>query len=486
MADATKKVSGPVAAPRPAAAPALADKPTSNRLSAADWKKVLASFAGTAMPKGIASDERATLLAGLSPEDASKAQNVWIRQFKQSGPDAVPMMGKALALEMAKAPPSWGTLSTPATPASNSSFSAGATPAKKVALSPQAAPLSAGTLVAFSLGRDPSLAQTRQVVEDMTRTLSPADKDLVLAKVGELIADGRSVEKTDGDRFAANLALELSEDYGMGRPFSPNLEQFFQQMIQGNPVFDTNSAARGVLETNCAARSHNLASDPVNATSATAPGAPAVPAPAAPAAPGASAPNEEPDPDAALDAKPLDGKSALVGNAAQGAKAAVDDNAALDDNADNAGADSKQALNADPALDSDDVSSTSSALTAAPGAAPSPGAPVSPSSLVSPASANPSAPAASPSPALAPSSSPSGSAASPALRNMSYEDSLVAGANALVSPEVGPEALNKMTEGQMIAYQAKMQAHARLVDMYSKLLQAQNDMKKGIIANFRV
>jgi hypothetical protein len=72
----------------------------------------------------------------------------------------------------------------------------------------------------------------------------------------------------------------------------------------------------------------------------------------------------------------------------------------------------------------------------------------------------------------------------------SFEDKLGAAAAAASDPANFHEAteaeLNNMTEGQMIAYQAKMQKHARLMDMYSKLLQAQNDMKKGIIGNFRV
>ena len=56
-----------------------------------------------------------------------------------------------------------------------------------------------------------SLTQTRAVVDNMTRGLTPADKALIEGKVGELVADDRSIEKTTPQRFAANLALEISE-----------------------------------------------------------------------------------------------------------------------------------------------------------------------------------------------------------------------------------------------------------------------------------
>ena len=75
----------------------------------------------------------------------------------------------------------------------------------------------------------------------------------------------------------------------------------------------------------------------------------------------------------------------------------------------------------------------------------------------------------------------------PAPAGNTYEDQLAAGAAGAKEPEHKTAAqLDKMTEGEMIAYQEQMQKHARLMDMYSKLIQAQNDMKKGIIANFRV
>jgi hypothetical protein len=77
-----------------------------------------------------------------------------------------------------------------------------------------------------------------------------------------------------------------------------------------------------------------------------------------------------------------------------------------------------------------------------------------------------------------------------------FEDALAngaAGAEAKAHNKSGTGSLDKtaeqldnMSEGEMIKYQEQMQKHARLMDMYSKLIQAQNDMKKGIIANFRV
>jgi hypothetical protein len=42
------------------------------------------------------------------------------------------------------------------------------------------------------------------------------------------------------------------------------------------------------------------------------------------------------------------------------------------------------------------------------------------------------------------------------------------------------------SEGDLLKYQADLQKYARLMDMYSKIIQAHHDMKKGIIANFRV
>jgi hypothetical protein len=56
-------------------------------------------------------------------------------------------------------------------------------------------------------------------------------------------------------------------------------------------------------------------------------------------------------------------------------------------------------------------------------------------------------------------------------------------AGSLQEPAVPPEGAS---EGDMLKYQAALQKYARLMDMYSKIIQAHHDMKKGIIANFRV
>jgi hypothetical protein len=56
-------------------------------------------------------------------------------------------------------------------------------------------------------------------------------------------------------------------------------------------------------------------------------------------------------------------------------------------------------------------------------------------------------------------------------------------ASAMREPTQPPEGAS---EGDMIKYQAALQKYARMMDMYSKIIQAHHDMKKGIIANFRV
>jgi len=63
------------------------------------------------------------------------------------------------------------------------------------------------------------------------------------------------------------------------------------------------------------------------------------------------------------------------------------------------------------------------------------------------------------------------------------EDQIANMAGNLTEPPVpGKDA----SEGEMLKYQAALQKYARLMDMYSKIIQAHHDMKKGIIANFRV
>ena len=71
----------------------------------------------------------------------------------------------------------------------------------------------------------------------------------------------------------------------------------------------------------------------------------------------------------------------------------------------------------------------------------------------------------------------------PAASGQSVEDQMGARAAALKEPAAPPEGA---TEGQMIEYQKNLQKYARMMDMLSKIIQAKNDMQKGIIGNFRV
>lgn len=106
-----------------------------------------------------------------------------------------------------------------------------------------------------------NLSQTNAFVDVLTRILSAAEKTMVQGKVGELTRDGRSIEQTSPARFAANLALELSEYIGEGKPVSPQLNAVFNKLVQdGRSVFETNPQAQAVLQNNLAARANNLPS----------------------------------------------------------------------------------------------------------------------------------------------------------------------------------------------------------------------------------
>jgi hypothetical protein len=79
-----------------------------------------------------------------------------------------------------------------------------------------------------------------------------------------------------------------------------------------------------------------------------------------------------------------------------------------------------------------------------------------------------------------------GSAIGGAIGNFfgaSAEDQLANAAGNLREPSF-PGA--NASEGELLKYQTELQKYARLMDMYSKIIQAHHDMKKGIIANFRV
>lgn len=106
-----------------------------------------------------------------------------------------------------------------------------------------------------------NLAQTNAAVDVLTRILSAAEKTMVQGKVNELVRDGRSVEQTSPQRFAANLALELSEYIGEGKPVSPQLNAVFNKLVQdGRSVFESNPQAKAVLANNLAARANNVPS----------------------------------------------------------------------------------------------------------------------------------------------------------------------------------------------------------------------------------
>jgi len=71
----------------------------------------------------------------------------------------------------------------------------------------------------------------------------------------------------------------------------------------------------------------------------------------------------------------------------------------------------------------------------------------------------------------------------PAPSTGSIEDDLANRAAGLKEPTMPPEGAS---EGEMAKYQAALQKYSRMMDMYTKLIQANHDMKKNIIANFRV
>ena len=137
-----------------------------------------------------------------------------------------------------------------------------------VALNPQGqvvtsniAPMSLRDIQRYQQTGAAGLTQTNAYVDQLTRVLSPEEKAMVTGKVGELLRDGRSVEQTNPSRFAANLALELSEYIGEGKPVSPALNAAFHKLVQdGRSVFESNPQANAVLQNNLAARTNNLPS----------------------------------------------------------------------------------------------------------------------------------------------------------------------------------------------------------------------------------
>jgi hypothetical protein len=133
------------------------------------------------------------------------------------------------------------------------------TPSLGQVASSSIAPMSLRDVQKYQQSGATSLTQTNAYVDQLTRVLSPEDKAMITGKVGELLRDGRSVEQTNPARFAANLALEVSEYIGEGKPVSPQLNAVFHKLLQdGKSVFDSNPQANAVLQNNLAARANNL------------------------------------------------------------------------------------------------------------------------------------------------------------------------------------------------------------------------------------
>lgn len=81
-------------------------------------------------------------------------------------------------------------------------------------------------------------AQTKAVVDQLTRGMGAEEKAIVTAKAAELSETGYSLEKTSPQRFAANLAMELSEYVATGATPSSSLNAAMTRLVQdGMPVF---------------------------------------------------------------------------------------------------------------------------------------------------------------------------------------------------------------------------------------------------------
>jgi hypothetical protein len=83
--------------------------------------------------------------------------------------------------------------------------------------------------------------QTKAVVDQLTRGMGAEEKAVVTAKAAELAETGYSVEKTNPQRFAANMAMELSEYVATGATPSSSLSSAMSRLVQdGMPVFSQN------------------------------------------------------------------------------------------------------------------------------------------------------------------------------------------------------------------------------------------------------
>ncbi len=102
--------------------------------------------------------------------------------------------------------------------------------------------------------------QTQAAVDNVTRGLGAEEKAVVLAKAAELSDTGYGVEKTSGPRFAANLAMELSEYLAMGATPSSGLSAAMTKLVQdGMPVFSQNRQLMSDYQNNLATGRQNAA-----------------------------------------------------------------------------------------------------------------------------------------------------------------------------------------------------------------------------------
>lgn len=103
-------------------------------------------------------------------------------------------------------------------------------------------------------------AQTKAVIDQLTRGMGPEEKAIVTAKAAELAETGFSVEKTNPQRFAANMAMELSEYVATGATPSAALNAAMTKLVQdGMPVFSQKPQLMSEYQSNLATGRSNAA-----------------------------------------------------------------------------------------------------------------------------------------------------------------------------------------------------------------------------------
>jgi hypothetical protein len=486
--------------------PPLTDTPGTSGLSSKQWKSQLVELGHAgALPKSIATDERARLLANMSPADSANAMTAWKEQVQAGGPNVVPLSGEALTQKMAE------IAARP--PASNSSFMTRGIVdlANKLKLGAQPPPENFITSTFANVKKaifqsvpPTTTSQLRGILNAVAQAAHPVVASPLpppLKHVGHTshhhrphhahghkpaVAQPAVQTPAPGTPAAADSASQLVEQLkqliaDIRNGVTPKPVDLFtpQPFGPGHPLFDARPATTS-SDVNAAVMQDGQIS-------------------------------------------PAEKKALAVADAAAAAANAVLEQAMADGQITPGERRSINLTNA--ALEAANANVISVAG-AAPTAAPTTGTATAPATAATPpafpslanlpagvsqaiqqamaAAAAAAANAANGTPAptttapatttTAPATSSTTSAATAApgipVPGQSYEDQLATAASNASDPANFHEAteaeLNNMTEGQMIAYQAKMQKHARLMDMYSKLLQAQNDMKKGIIGNFRV